>query len=304
MALNYQKLQKNSTTRILYLLNLLYKNAYSRSQIVEEFKKTGISINKTSALKYIKKLQDFGFKIQKESVKNKNFYSLKGVWELNFSLDEINSSQNVKKEIILKKPENEIRRVMSLFYKFALEVSDDELKYSLIDFEHYSKINWHLVNKLKTHCKNHDVIKIIYMLNKDEIKEITLHADTVETHGNSNRLYLYGIFKGSKKLSKLPVDKIFMVKKVVEKFVRYDFEGEVLTYKIPKKTFEKIELDKEETAFEEDSETITIKRPLDDSFQIVQRLLSFCPDLYYVSDENIKNLLKKKLLEMKEIYEN
>ena len=116
------------------------------------------------------------------------------------------------------------------------------------------------------------------MLNKDEIKEITLHADTVETHGNSNRLYLYGIFKGSKKLSKLPVDKIFMVKKVVEKFVRYDFEGEVLTYKIPKKTFEKIELDKEETAFEEDSETITIKRPLDDSFQIVQRLLSFCPD--------------------------
>ena len=44
-------------------------------------------------------------------------------------------------------------------------------------------------------------------------------------------------------------------------------------------------------------------RPIDDVFYIIQRLLCFCPYIYYISDENIKNLYKEKLELLKANYE-
>ena len=42
---------------------------------------------------------------------------------------------------------------------------------------------------------------------------------------------------------------------------------------------------------------------LETNFYIIQRLMSFCPDLYYISDENIKNKVKEKLSILKASYD-
>ena len=303
MALNYEKLQKNSSFRILYLLKILYNKAYSKNEIIEEFKKIGVCVNKTTILKYINKLNECEINITCEKIKNKNFYSIKKQSTLNLTQDEINSSQSLKKRIILNGSENEIRCMMLLFYKFALYSEDDDLRRNLIDFDYYSKINWHLVNKLKKHCESHDIIELDYIQSSNERKDIIIHADNITTQGTSNRLYLIGMLEGAKKFSKLPIDKIFMVKKVIEKYVRYDLEKDVISYKVSKESFEKAPVDKKEVVFDKDKDIITVIRPLDDSFHIVQRLLYFCPDLYYISDTNIRNLVREKLLNMKGFYE-
>ena len=66
--------------------------------------------------------------------------------------------------------------------------------------------------------------------------------------------------------------------------------------------FKKTGLDKKEGLGEIKNGIVTIKRPLDDTFFTLQRLMYFCPELYYVSDERIKNLVKEKLYTLKDMY--
>ena len=60
---------------------------------------------------------------------------------------------------------------------------------------------------------------------------------------------------------------------------------------------------KEEIISAIDEKFIDVKRPIDDSFHIIQRLLQLCPDLYNISDENIKNKVKENLKILKNKYE-
>ena len=66
--------------------------------------------------------------------------------------------------------------------------------------------------------------------------------------------------------------------------------------------FDKIGLDKKEGLSEIKKGIVTIRRPVDDTFFTIQRLLYFCPDLYYVSNERIKTLIKEKLYALKDMY--
>ena len=66
--------------------------------------------------------------------------------------------------------------------------------------------------------------------------------------------------------------------------------------------FDKVGLDKKEGLGEIKNNIVTIRRPIDDTFFTLQRLLYFCPDLYYISDDKIKNLVKEKLYALKDMY--
>ena len=136
--------------------------------------------------------------------------------------DEIDISNDVKRLIAAEKNQEIIKNVMRIFYKFALHIENDDKKEELINFGYYSKINWLLVKQLKEHCKNKDIIMIDYLLPNNENKYLTIHADTVKTGDFSDRLYLSGVLENDNKLSQLPVDKIFMNKKVVKENVCMD----------------------------------------------------------------------------------
>lgn len=293
-----------SSLKVLFLLNLLYDGQYSKKEIIEEFTKNNINIKKTSINNYIEKLKSNDIPIIIKKIKNTNYYSLDKNQIIYLKQNETDAAQDVKKILIAQKNKYLIKKAMQIFYKYALHIEDKNTKLELVNFDYYSKINWHLVKQLEYHCKNKNIIMLDYILPNGKNKYLIIHADTIKIGDWSNRLYLSGILKGDNKLSQLPVDKIFMVKKILKENIRISLKVDVLEYKISKKEFEKTGLDEKEGLTKIENNIVTIKRPLDDIFFTVQHLIHFCPDLYYVSDEKIRNYIKEKLYTLKDMYEN
>ena len=298
-------MRTSSTYKILHLLNLLLNDDCTKNDIVKDFQSIGININKPTINKYIERLRNNKLEIQTLKEKNENLYHLKKE-EADFSITpkEMSVIKDIKKLLIAQKQYNRIRKTMRMFYKFAKYIKDEETREEFIDFGYYSTINWHLVRQLENHCKTKDVIQIDYMLPQGENRHITIHVDNLKIGDWSERLYLHGMFENAQQFSHLPVDRIFMVKKTLRQNVRFNFPTDIVEYRISNEIFKETGLDSKEILIHQDNDYVSIQRPIEDNFYLTQRLLYFCPDLYYISDENIKNSVKEKLDLIKSYYDN
>ncbi|MBR1616559.1 hypothetical protein IJ670_00255 [bacterium] len=298
-------MKNNSLSRILFLLKLLSQGTYSKNDIISEFKKQNIIIQKTSINNYIKKLEQNDIKIKTNKIKNENFYTLDTQGSLiEFQDIELNVADDVKKFISNEKNINIIRYIMRTFYKIALQTQNSKARQQLANFGYFSKINWALVRQIMYHCKNKNLITLDYILPGGTNRELTIHADTIKMGSWSDRIYLFGVLKNDYKFSQLPLDNILTVKKIEKEHLRFDMEVDILVYKVSKSIYNTVEKDKKETISEEKNGILTIKRPIDDNFSLIQRLLYFCPELYYISDFKIKQIIKEKLYILKGMYEN
>ena len=91
---------QKSSLRILFLLNLLYDNEFSKNEIIEEFSKNEIEIKRTSINNYIEKLKSYGFPIITRQVKNTNYYSLDKNENVFLKQEELDASNDIKKILI------------------------------------------------------------------------------------------------------------------------------------------------------------------------------------------------------------
>ncbi|MBQ8476701.1 hypothetical protein IJ531_06545 [bacterium] len=294
----------DSSLKLLFLLNVLLRGEFSKNEIIEEFKKNNFQIQKTTVGNYIQKLKNYNIPIVVKQIKNINYYSLDKKYKVELTQPELNAAQDVKKLILSEKNPDIIKKAMRIFYKFALFVKNKDTRRELADFGYYSKINWLLVKELENHCRSKNIITIDYIMPDNSNKYITLHANSIKPGDLSERLYLTGIFKGDNKLSQLPIDRIYTVKKVVEKNAKINIKTDILTYKISKEMFDKTGLDDNEELDYIKDNIVSIKRQIKDIFFTLQRLLYFCPDLYYISDPKIKELVKEKLYNLKDMYSN
>ncbi len=289
--------------KLLLLVNILLGKKLSKSDIISEFEKRHVFITKTSVDNYIKILINNGFQIKSEKEKGKNIYSFEFNVEKNTLNEEIEPIfQELKKIIISQKDYNFVKKSVYLFYKIA-SCFDRESRLKVANFGYYSVINWFLVNKLEEHCYNKDVILIEYILPNGENKEITIHTDKLCIKGKSARLYLVGAIACNSCFSSLPVDRIFTIKKVLRKKVRFDLPVRLLEYTISKKNFEEFGLEDGEMLLSTENEKVTISAPIIDEFMLVQRILEHCPDVYYISDEKIKSMVFEKLKTLEKMYE-
>ena len=296
-------MKNSSTYRILYLLNLLNQKDLTKNEIVDEFLKISENVSKPTINSYINKLIKNGFKIEVLNNKNKNVYHLERS-KVGFEPEknELKSLDDIKKIIIAQKDYSKIRKFIRILYKFVLRIEDDEIAHKFFDFGYYSKINWGLVRELEEHCKNKSLIEIDYILSSKENRKISLIAHDIKVSDWSDRIYLWAEFENSNQLSYLPVDRIYMVTKVKKKPKTPKIKN-TITYAISRTLFDDIELDNCEELEKITDKYAYIKRNSIDEFYLVQRLMSFCPDLYYISDEKIKNLIREKLCELKSSYE-
>ena len=134
-------------------------------------------------------------------------------------------------------------------------------------------------------------------------KKIQIHVDDLKIGEWSEKIYLWGTITSKERFSYLPVERIYRIEKVIERNVPFDPPINVLTFKISKKLLDEIELLEKEKVVEQDKNFVTIQTPLTDDFYLVQRMMSFCPDLYYISDERIKKAVKDNLKMLKDFYE-
>ena len=297
-------MKNSSTYRVLYLLNLLTKKDLTKNEIINEFSKIKENVSKTSISTYINKLIKNDFKIEILNKKNSNIYHLEPIKsKLTIDSAELKAFNDIKKVLIAQKDYNKIRKFIRILYKFVLHIEDSEKAQKFFDFGYYSKINRTLVDKLKKHCENKDLIEIDYVLTTGKNRKISLWAYDIKIADWSDRMYLWCMFEYSDTLSYLPVDRIYMVNKVKKKNKAFKIKTNVLTYTISKKIYEDSEKDSKEKVIKIEDKYITLQREVDDEFYLIQRLMSFCPDLYYISDNKIKNTVIEKLNQLKSSYE-
>lgn len=299
-------MKSSSTYKLLFLLNILSKNCLTKKQIIEEFEKNNLKITKSLITNYIDKITKSGINIEvKTNNKREKVYFFKGDSAvLCLHKKELAAISDLKKILICQKDYQKIKKTMRLFYRLAKHIKDNDAKSDFINFGYYSTINWALVKTLEKHCKNKDIITIDYILPNGTNRYITIHADEIKVSEWSERMYLRGILDGSKQFSHLPIDRIYMIKKVVRENVRFNLFIDFITYIVDFNTYQELGTDKNEKIIKIKDNRIYIQRPIDDEFYILQRLFYFCPKVYYISNSKIKTQLKEKLEKLKKIYDN
>ena len=193
---------------------------------------------------------------------------------------------------------------MRVYFKIARCLDDEEVQAAITDFGYYSTINWNLVRELEKHCKNNALLEIDYIMPNEENRLFEIHTDNLKISNTNQRLYLRGLLKNSKKFSNIPVDRIFMVKTVLREHKRLKIYIKPLVYIVSKEAFKNTKPDSKEVLVEYKDNYAIIKSVVDDDFYILQRLLYFAPDVYYISNNRIKALYKQKLKDMKGYYGN
>ncbi|MBR5303351.1 MAG: hypothetical protein IKU37_00820 [Candidatus Gastranaerophilales bacterium] len=293
-----------SAFKILFLLNLITEKEQTKKTIIKNFENSDIKITPTLITNYIHKLIESGFDIKTKinDKREKIYFIVREKTNISFSEEELFVISDLKKLLIAQKNHDRIRKTMRLFYKISQFVEDEDTKLKLIDFGYYSTINWNLVRQLEEHCEKKNLILIDYILPQGGNKLIEINADRLKISDWSQRLYLHGILENTKHFLHLPVDRIFMVKKVIKKNNKTNVIHNTFVYTVDKNMYDKMFVDEKESVLRIEEDKITLERPIDDEFYIIQRLLQFCPKIYYVSDERIRNLLKEKLLLIKAMY--
>ena len=296
----------SSTYKMLSLLYLLASKECTKKDIIEKLSESNISITSSLITRYVDKFIKNGIDIKsKINDKRENVYCLnKNNLTLNFSDSEMSVISDVKKLLMTQKNYDRIRKTMRLFYKLANYIQDEDRKLSFIDFGYFSTINWHLVRQLEEHCREKNVITLDYILPQKGNKILTIHADSIKMNDWSDRLYLNGVLEGSNRFSILPIDRIYMIKKIEKRNAEFKLDLKTITYVVDKNIYEKLPIDKEEKVVEINGNKVKLQRCLDDEFRILQRFFSYAPEISNISDERIKNLFKEKLQMLKAIYES
>lgn len=298
-------INKKSSYKLLFLLNLLLNGEYTKNEIIDEFNKNDIQISKALINSYIEKYLKYGIEIKSRINKKreKAYYFEKKEANIKFSNIEMKVISDIKKLLFAQKNYNYIRKTMRLFYKISNFIKDKEQQRDFLDFGYYSTINWYIVRELEKHCNEKNLIEIEYILPQKECKVIKLQADSIRINEWSQRLYLHCVFEESRHFSILPIDRIFMIKRVLKKSEKQELISQNLTYIVSKNVYKNMPQDEKEKIIKDENDKLTIERVADDTFYLAQRLLSFCPDVYYISEGKIKALVKEKLENLKAIYE-
>ena len=298
------KIQNSSIFRVLLLLKLLLGKKLSRKEIVQEFKNFSIDIKETSILNYIKKLKRQNINVVEEKINKAKYYHIENNDAiLNLTKSNIKILNETKKMLFAQRDYKLIGEMMRLFYLVSEYIDDIEIKEEFLDFGYYSTLNWKLIKILEQHCKNKDILLLDYILPYGGNKLIQFHVDKIAISSMSQRLYLYGLLKDGYDFFELPIDRIFMVKKVIRENVKFNFRSTLLEYKVSKSAFLDVGLEDNEIIKEEDEKFVVVQTPVVNEFNTVQKLLHYCPDLYYISDEKIKKLVVEKLEILKSNYE-
>lgn len=299
------EINKKSSYKLLFLLNLLLSGEYTKNEIVNEFNKNDIQISKALINSYIEKYLKYGLRIKSKvnQKREKIYYFEKKEANIKFNNDEMRVISDIKKLLFAQKNYNYIRKTMRLFYKVSNFIEDKEQQREFLDFGYYSTINWYIVRELEKHCNEKKLIEIEYIIPQKECRIITLQTESIKINEWSQRLYLHCVFEGSRHFSILPIDRIFMIRKVFEKSEKQEIFTQKLTYIVSKDVYKNMPEDEKEIILKDENGKLTIERVADDIFYLAQRLLSFCPDVHYISEGKIKTLVKEKLENLKAIYE-
>lgn len=303
---NKSDLNKISLTgaRALSILELLTKNPRSLDEIKESFIKDGIMEKNASddivridlnTLKYI------GCKISRPSGTNNYKYNL---------ISHPFSLKLTKTDIsILKKTYNKIKSSVDiqklikfdfLFKKLANSITDVEIKEELLGISILKSQKIELLKTLLNDCSNKNIITLSYTspARKVSFKKSVIANNIIY---RNDKIYLLGFDASSKEPSMLNLERIEeILSRQHQNNKNFEKNNVVVRFKL--KSFGVAGMEETEKIISAVDDGYIIEGIYHNEFMAIQRLLSFGSDCTVLEPENIKQDVIKKLLSIREIY--
>lgn len=290
--------------RSLILLGLLINAPMSLEEIKKAFighKIMGVSASEDVIRIDINTLKKMGCDISRADHRTDNKFVLKKhPFRINITKEEV----SVIKRAFNKIKENaDISLLMSydnLFKKIAEHVTDEEVKEILTGISPLNKYSQELVDRLKSACEKKNTVQLIYKApTASKETEIEIFAEKILLQ--SDKLYLYGVDKGSDRPIYLNIRRIL---KILSSHQTDDYRiAEPVTVRFKLNHFGVSGLDDNEEIESGDIDNgFVICGHYHNTFLAMQRILSFGSECTVIEPDDFKEKLVKTLLRMKEVY--
>lgn len=290
--------------RSLVLLGLLIKSPMSLEEIRDAF--IGYKImdcsNSDDILRIdITTLRTMGCVISRADHRTNNKYVLiDHPFKMDISLEEV----GVIKRAFNKIKDNADLSLLilydNLFKKIAPHIADNEVKESLLGISPLKKYSSKILDELKTACANKNVVKLVYKaptLKTEDEKEI--YADCIKLQ--NDKLYLFGVDKGTNQSVYLNIKRILKV--LSKQSCDETHTAEPINVRFMLKEFGVLGLsDNEEIESGDISTGFIIRGQYHNSFQAMQRMLSFGSKCTIIEPEDFKESIVEILKKMREVY--
>ena len=290
--------------RSLFLLCMLINAPMSLEEIKDAFVE-GKLMDKSGSEDVVRidinTLRKMGCDISRADSRTNNKFVLN---DYPFKINVTKAEVNVIKRAFNKIKENADISLLiyydNLFKKIIPHIADSEVKEIMSGMSPLKQYSLQIIDKLKKACEKKNIVKLVYKmpaLSCDSEKEIFAEKIVLQ----NNKLYLYGVDKGSnnpiylnlkrivKVLSMQETDDYRTAEPVVVKFFLKDFGVSGLADN------EEIESGDAESGF-------VICGRYHNSFFAVQRILSFGSKCTVLEPSEFKDMIVKILQRMKEVY--
>jgi len=314
MRIRFMELkQKASSTgfRVLYLLDLLLKNALSKNEILTALNNSPNILNATKETVRLdlNTLKSAGFVI--ENTGKSNGYKYKINWcpiKIKLTKREMRVLENTRNAALSLAGWEYIVSLYGVFKKISNFIEDDEQINELLNFDRFVNIDFHILKELNALTKRKKEIILLYNSPGSGKKEIKIKLK--EIRYENNKLYLKGYSELYPDCTVLNVENILKIIKILNtkndngEKTPEKAEAKYATCKIKPASKDSFEIKTGEKILKENKDFILLKIKADNEFRLMQRLLNLGTDLDSIEEADIKEKYVNLLKDMKNIYKN
>lgn len=292
--------------RLLVLFALLLEAPRSAEEINDYFEKNNYPKNIFSAdtlRNDLNSLRNAGCKISRADKSNKFKYNLiSHPFDLNIDIDLAKEISILYLKHYKKFSIKQLILLENLFKKLALYTTDENVSEFLLGISLIKNVDKNLLLDLYKACKNEQTITFTYNSPNTGKQNFSFLIEDFEFR--SKKLYITGYSLTHKQNAFLLASKILSPITVhLKKDLIPDLTQTVI-YELKNLAFNNYQIADNEKILKQENNKITIEYKSDNSFKLMQKLLSYGADIKILSPENIKNEYIKKLQEIQKAYLN
>ncbi len=292
--------------RLLVILEVLFEHESTKSEITQVFReKYKIREFSGETLKLdINTLIKAGFNVKRIKSGNKiRFTPDENFIPIKLTFEDVCFLKVIKKLSIELLNYKQILHLQSFFKRIAPFIKDNNA-YGLYDFGFFNLVNRKIVEEIEALISKKESCILIYDSPSRGKTEIPVLP--VELIYKNKKLYLKAAAKKYNGTATFRIDNIKGIKTIEHDFDFIEFspnkQKPPILYTISKAYYENFPLEKDEKAIIFDDDKVVIETDENDSFFVIQRLLTIGKNVLSIDNKRIKNKIIENLEQTLEVY--
>lgn len=293
--------------RLFFILQLLIQGPVSKDEILAQINKSGLigTVGEDTIRLDINTLKSAGFEIN--TGRKIDGYKYQLDWnplKIDFNRSEIKVFNQTKKAIIELCDWEFIANLHDVFLKISKFVQDEKIVDDFLNFGYFSNIDFEILKQLNAACKNHHLVKILYLSPNSGEKTIDVFCEKIIYKKDSKKLHLWGKSPQYKDFVYLRVDNILKILRVDLTRNINKTKLKTCKYRLKHTIGDRFKLDEREKITANTPEYLEVESIIYSEFYFIQRILSFGAQCFWVEDGRIRLKILDKLKKMRTLYEN